>query len=132
MPASLTRPTHAPYLAPDETVVLFDGVCKLCNGWAKFLIRYDGDHRVRLATVQSKEGQALLAWAGLPVDTFGTMAVMSPKRQSVDYLLRLFGGEDRERDNRQKPATHGATFLTAQADPVIDVFCHAARKRVVI
>jgi predicted DCC family thiol-disulfide oxidoreductase YuxK len=76
MPASLTRPTPAPYLAPDETVVLFDGVCKLCNGWAKFLIRYDGDHRVRLATVQSKEGQALLAWAGLPVDTFDTMAVV--------------------------------------------------------
>jgi len=57
-------------------VVLFDGVCKLCNAWAKFLIRHDRQRRVRLAAVQSPEGQALLAWAGLPVDQFDTMAVI--------------------------------------------------------
>ncbi|NBB09692.1 thiol-disulfide oxidoreductase DCC family protein [Pseudomonas sp. SLFW] len=76
MPAALTRPTAAPHLAPGETVVLFDGVCKLCNGWAKFLIRHDRHKRVRLATVQSREGQDLLAWAGLAVDAFDTMAVI--------------------------------------------------------
>lgn len=76
MPASLIRPTPAPLLAPGETVVLFDGVCKLCNGWAKFLIRHDRHHRVRLASVQSAEGQTLLTWAGLPVDAFDTMAVI--------------------------------------------------------
>lgn len=76
MPAFLSRSTPAPFLVPGETVVLFDGVCKLCNGWAKFLIRHDRDARVRLATVQSPEGQALLAWAGLPVDAFDTMAVI--------------------------------------------------------
>lgn len=76
MPATLTRPSPAPLLAPGETVVLFDGVCKLCNGWAKFLIRHDRQQRVRLATVQSPEGQALLDWAGLPVDAFDTMAVI--------------------------------------------------------
>ncbi|NWC95027.1 MULTISPECIES: thiol-disulfide oxidoreductase DCC family protein [unclassified Pseudomonas] len=76
MPASQTRPTPAPLLKPGETVVLFDGVCKLCNGWARFLIRYDHRHRVRLATVQSPEGQALLAWAGLPLDQFETLTVI--------------------------------------------------------
>ncbi len=76
MPASLTRPSRAPMLKPGETVVLFDGVCKLCNGWARFLIRHDRQQRVRLATVQSPEGQALLAWAGLPLDEFDTMAVI--------------------------------------------------------
>lgn len=76
MPASLSRPTPAPLLAPGETVVLFDGVCKLCNGWAKFLIRHDPGERVRLATVQSAEGQQLLAWAGLPMDAFDTLAVI--------------------------------------------------------
>ena len=83
MPASLIRPTPAPFLAPGETVVLFDGVCKLCNGWAKFLIRHDRHHRVRLATVQSPEGQALLAWAGLPVDAFDTMAVIRDRHYWV-------------------------------------------------
>ncbi|MDO7929559.1 thiol-disulfide oxidoreductase DCC family protein [Pseudomonas sp. KFB-139] len=68
--------TPAPYLQVDECVVLFDGVCKLCNGWAKFLIRHDTSRRIRLAAVQSAEGQALLKWAGLPVDQFDTMAVI--------------------------------------------------------
>lgn len=76
MPASHTRPTPAPLLKPGETVVLFDGVCKLCNGWARFLIRHDHDRRVRLAAVQSPEGQSLLAWAELPLDQFDTIAVI--------------------------------------------------------
>jgi predicted DCC family thiol-disulfide oxidoreductase YuxK len=83
MPASLIRPNPAPLLAPGETVVLFDGVCKLCNGWAKFLIRHDRHHRIRLASVQSPEGQALLAWAGLPVDAFNTMAVIRDRHYWV-------------------------------------------------
>lgn len=76
MPASQTRPSPAPLLNPGETVVLFDGVCKLCNGWARFLIRHDHHRRVRLAAVQSPEGQALLAWAGLPLDQFDTLLVI--------------------------------------------------------
>lgn len=84
MHTHLTRSTPAPLLQPGETVVLFDGVCKLCNGWARFLIRHDRHQRVRLATVQSPEGQALLAWAGLPVDHFDTMAVIRDK----DYWVR--------------------------------------------
>ncbi|CRM16619.1 hypothetical protein [Pseudomonas sp. 24 E 1] len=76
MPASQTRPSPAPLLNPGETVVLFDGVCKLCNGWARFLIRHDHPRRIRLAAVQSPEGQALLAWAGLPLDQFDTLAVI--------------------------------------------------------
>ena len=76
MPASETRPTPAPLLKPGETVVLFDGVCKLCNGWARFLILHDHQRRMRLAAVQSPEGQALLAWAGLPLDQFDSIAVI--------------------------------------------------------
>ncbi|AWM92899.1 thiol-disulfide oxidoreductase [Pseudomonas sp. 31-12] len=83
MPASTIRPSPAPLLQPGETVVLFDGVCKLCNGWARFLIRHDHDRRVRLAAVQSPEGQALLAWAGLPLDQFDTMAVIRDRHYWV-------------------------------------------------
>ncbi len=84
MPSSYTRPAPAPLLQPGETVVLFDGVCKLCNGWARFLIRHDHSRRVRLAAVQSPEGQALLAWAGLPLDEFDTLAVIRDRH----YWLR--------------------------------------------
>jgi predicted DCC family thiol-disulfide oxidoreductase YuxK len=83
MPTSITRPTTAPLLESGETVVLFDGVCKLCNGWVQFLIRHDRSEQIRLATVQSPEGQALLAWAGLPLNQFDTMAVIRDNRYWV-------------------------------------------------
>lgn len=65
-----------PGLCAGESVVLFDGVCKLCNGWAKFLIRHDRQGLFRLASVQSAQGQALLAWYGLPTDRFDSMALI--------------------------------------------------------
>lgn len=70
----------APLLKDGETVVLFDGTCKLCNGWAKFIIRHDRLHRIRLATVQSSQGQQLLAWAGLPTDHFNTIVLIANER----------------------------------------------------
>ncbi len=64
---------YPPYVRFGERVVLFDGVCKLCNGWAKFLIRYDCARVFKLASVQSAEGQAILRWFGLPTDSYATM-----------------------------------------------------------
>jgi predicted DCC family thiol-disulfide oxidoreductase YuxK len=74
------RTSAPPLLNSSETVVLFDGTCKLCNGWAKFIIRHDRLHRIRLATVQSSQGQQLLAWAGLPTDHFNTIVLIANDR----------------------------------------------------
>lgn len=80
-----------PYIQADERVVLFDGVCRLCNGWAKLLIRHDRERRFRLCSVQSAEGQAILAWFGLPTDSFETMAYVEGARLFVrsDAVLRV-------------------------------------------
>ena len=74
-----------------ESVVLFDGVCKLCNGWAKFLIRHDAQQTFRLASVQSSEGQALLRWFALPTDRFDTMVYIERGELLVrsDAVLRI-------------------------------------------
>jgi predicted DCC family thiol-disulfide oxidoreductase YuxK len=77
---------------PGEAVVLFDGTCKLCNGWAKFIIRHDRAHRIKLATVQSPEGQALLEWAGLPRHEFNTIVLIADHQFHVrsDAMFRIF------------------------------------------
>lgn len=87
----MTGPMLPPDLAPGERVVLFDGVCKLCNGWAKFLIRHDRQRQFRLASVQSARGQALLAWYGLPTDRFDAMALIDEAGLHVrsTALLRI-------------------------------------------
>ena len=60
--------TCAPNVGPNDRVVLFDGVCRLCGAWATFLIRFDRRHVFKLAALQSEEGKRILDWHGLSVD----------------------------------------------------------------
>ena len=46
------------------SVVLFDGVCNLCNGFVQFVISHDPAGRFHFAALQSEAGQALLAKHG--------------------------------------------------------------------
>ncbi|KGE87210.1 MAG: thiol-disulfide oxidoreductase DCC family protein [Phaeodactylibacter xiamenensis] len=45
----------------EHPVLLFDGVCNLCNGSVQFIIERDPDARFRFASLQSEEGQAVLS-----------------------------------------------------------------------
>ena len=60
-------------------VVLFDGVCNLCNGAVNFIIDRDSQGRFRFASRQSAAGQELLRAHGLP-----------PAR--MDSLICIAGG----------------------------------------
>ncbi len=44
-----------------DGLVLFDGVCVLCSGWVKFIIRHDPDARFRFLAIQTDVGRALAA-----------------------------------------------------------------------
>lgn len=63
-------------IAANDRVVLFDGVCRLCSAWARFLIKFDSKRRFKLATVQSTEGQAILQNYGFPTDYYETMLLI--------------------------------------------------------
>ena len=45
----------------NSAVILFDGVCNLCNGSVQFVIKRDKKRRFRYATLQSDVAQKLLA-----------------------------------------------------------------------
>lgn len=49
--------------------MLFDGVCNLCNGTVRFLIRNDRKARLKFATLQSVEGERLLNNTGINVES---------------------------------------------------------------
>ena len=53
-------------------VVLFDGVCNLCNKSVQFIIRRDKKDQFRFAALQGKTGQEILARHGLPADSFNS------------------------------------------------------------
>lgn len=48
-----------------ETIVLFDGVCNLCNGTVRFIVRRDPQGHFRFAPQQSEAGRELLRKHGL-------------------------------------------------------------------
>lgn len=54
----------------NSNLLLFDGVCNLCNGVVQFVIRHDTAGRFRFAALQSEAGQALLQQFGLPTTQF--------------------------------------------------------------
>lgn len=77
-------------------IILFDGVCKLCAAWVSFVVARDRQQKFKFASVQSAEGQALLAWCGLPTDRFDTMVYIENGRpcfQSTAFLqvIKHFG-----------------------------------------
>lgn len=57
-------------------IILFDAICVLCNGWAKFLIQHDQLARFKLTSVQSHLGQKILEYYQMPTDHFDTMLVI--------------------------------------------------------
>jgi len=67
---------YPPYVKPGDQIIMFDGVCKLCNGWSRFIIRFDKRNKFKLCAVQSDEGQAILKWFGYPTDHFETMLLV--------------------------------------------------------
>ncbi len=64
-------------------VLLFDGVCNLCNSSVDFIIRHDPDGVVKFASLQSKEGRQLLDRAGLPADYDASLVLIEGSRFST-------------------------------------------------
>lgn len=75
-------------------VIVFDGVCVLCNGWVRFLLRHDRQQRYRFAAMQTASGRALLAGYGLnPDDPASFLLVENGQVWSdTDAIVRVVGG----------------------------------------
>ena len=51
-----------------QTIILFDGVCNLCNGSVIFVLQREKEPVFQFASIQSEAGQKLLERCGLPKD----------------------------------------------------------------
>ena len=54
-------------------IILFDGVCNLCNGVVRFIIRNDKKGRFRFASLQSDKGKILLKKHGMVENQMNTI-----------------------------------------------------------
>lgn len=57
-------------------IILFDGVCNLCNGAVQFIIERDKKQTFRFASLQSEVGQKYMRQAGLSADKIDTILLV--------------------------------------------------------
>ncbi|MFC6719521.1 thiol-disulfide oxidoreductase DCC family protein [Natrialbaceae archaeon GCM10025810] len=57
-------------------IVLFDGVCNLCNGFVQFIVPRDSAGTIHFASLQSDAGKRLLADHGLPTDELESIVLI--------------------------------------------------------
>jgi predicted DCC family thiol-disulfide oxidoreductase YuxK len=77
-------------------VILYDGVCALCNGTVTFALKHDRAGRFRFAALQSDFGRAMLRSVGLPEDALDTLVVVKDGRpylrsRGIVRILRELG-----------------------------------------
>ncbi len=80
-----------------EHILLFDGVCNLCNSLVKFIIKRDPQARFRFASLQSETAVRMIADSGLVAKDLDTVVYFSGdklylKSAAVLHLLKDLGG----------------------------------------
>jgi predicted DCC family thiol-disulfide oxidoreductase YuxK len=69
---SYRRDPAVPEFPDDRPIVVFDGYCALCSGWAQFILRHDRRRKFRLLRAQSPLGRALYVHYGLDPENYET------------------------------------------------------------
>ena len=69
-------------------ILLFDGVCNLCNSIVQFTIKRDPKEKFKFASLQSESGQALLKKFNLPTNDFDSFVFINGDK----YFLKSSAG----------------------------------------
>lgn len=82
----------------NHPIILFDGVCNLCNASVQWVLRRDRRAVFRFAALQSEPGQQLLRQFGLDSGRFETVVLVAEGRvfvrseAALEIARRLGGG----------------------------------------
>jgi len=80
----------------DRPIIIFDGNCVLCTGFARFILKYDKRGSFRLMAGQSPTGQALYRHLELDPGDFGTNILLDQgqawfKSRGTIRMFQLLG-----------------------------------------
>src|SRR4030095_11079538 len=83
--------------SPEPLILLFDGVCNLCNSVVQFTIKRDQKGKFKFASLQSEAGQALLKKFNLPTDDFDSFVFIEGDKYYLKstaglHVLKELGG----------------------------------------
>lgn len=80
-----------------SNLILFDGVCNLCNGFVQFIIKRDSKGVFKFSALQSTASKALLSKAGKSTEEFDSVVYIKggellEKSTAALYIAKDLGG----------------------------------------
>ena len=74
--------------------IIFDGVCVLCNGWVKFVLRFDRRENFHFVIAQSELGEEIYAQLGLKSYDYDTFIIVKNGEMftKLDGVFALMSG----------------------------------------
>jgi predicted DCC family thiol-disulfide oxidoreductase YuxK len=78
-------------------ILVFDGHCHLCSGWARFLMRHRVEPPFQLVAMQSEAGRALLSSHAIDPDDPASFLVLDGPQEltqsdAVIHVIAALGG----------------------------------------
>ncbi len=91
-PYAYRRDAAVPAFDDTLPIIIFDGKCVLCAGFAQFVLRHDRRGRLRLLAAQTPLGEALYRHFGLSYGDFDTYVLLESGavRVKSSAALRIF------------------------------------------
>ncbi|QKJ65195.1 thiol-disulfide oxidoreductase DCC family protein [Flavobacterium sp. M31R6] len=65
-------------LPKNKKIILFDGVCNLCNSAVQFVVKHDKKDIFRFVALQSELGQEILAYIGINAKNIDSIVLYEP------------------------------------------------------
>jgi predicted DCC family thiol-disulfide oxidoreductase YuxK len=91
-PGADTLQKAADYFATDKRpIILFDGICNMCNGGVNFMIDWDKTGKHRFAALQSECGRTLLQRCGREPENLTSIVLVTPEKCHIrsDAILSI-------------------------------------------
>ncbi|WP_164076639.1 DCC1-like thiol-disulfide oxidoreductase family protein, partial [Stenotrophomonas maltophilia] len=81
-----------PAFPDDRPIIVFDGYCAFCSGWARFILKRDRARRFRLLPAQSPLGAALFRHFKLDPADYTTSILIEDGAAFLksEGILRIF------------------------------------------
>uniref|UniRef100_A0A2P2JMU1 JHL06P13.8 protein n=2 Tax=Rhizophora mucronata TaxID=61149 RepID=A0A2P2JMU1_RHIMU len=75
--------TNGFFHSDSRPIILFDGVCNLCNGGVRFVRQNDRNRRIRYEALQSEAGKKLLRRSGRAPDDISSVVLVEKDRSYI-------------------------------------------------
>ncbi|WP_306350138.1 thiol-disulfide oxidoreductase DCC family protein [Flavobacterium sp. '19STA2R22 D10 B1'] len=76
----------------DKKIILFDGVCNLCNSAIQYVIKHDKTDQFRFVSLQSDLGQEVINYLGIDSKSIDSIILYEPNKAyfiKADAAMRI-------------------------------------------